>query len=134
MPISKLTSPPFDEELDYFVVAVKAGGPEGRGVCLCGWVDIGAPLDQKANYFCVSGGGRAPEGWRALYRLAVEGDAAGLLHVGTTPLHQIFNHFFVTVPAGEHQWGSTIGLGRHQLGHLVAGSVVKKDLERSKKK
>ena len=44
-------------------------------------------------------------------------------------LYEVFHHVHVSVPAGQDERGGAVGLGGDQLGHLVLGAVVEKNLE-----
>ena len=45
------------------------------------------------------------------------------------PVHEVLDDLMVSIPAGENQRCRAVGLGRHQLGHLLFGPVVQKYLE-----
>ena len=70
------------EVLHDLEVSVEAGRPQGRGVGLGGAVDVCAPVHEEADDAAVAGGGRAPQGGRALDRLAVKRDGAWKKSVG----------------------------------------------------
>ena len=110
-------------------MSVEAGGPERRRVGLGCRVDVGAPLRQQPHDVGVAGGGGAPQRRRALDRLAVEGDGAGLLHVRVAPLQEVLDDLAVAVAAGEHERRRAVRLGRHQLLDLVPRPVLQEDLQ-----
>ena len=110
-------------------MSIEAGRSQWCGVGLGGAVDVGPAVREELHDGAVAGCGRAPERGCALYRLPVEGDGSRLLHICGAPLYEVLYHLLVAVAAAEDEGCGAVGLGCHQLGDFILGSMVKEYLK-----